>query len=91
MGHSKLRTPRAGLPARFTASRLTAHSKLTFADPAPVHATDLTVVIAPVNLFSHDGKSLFDVLSGSDFQEKPIEGTSTWASNWQEAGTGWPR
>src|SRR5580658_902612 len=26
-----------------------------------------------------------DVFSGSDFQEKSIEGTSTWASNWHEA------
>src|ERR1700751_3706232 len=30
-------------------------------------------------------KSDFDVLSGSDFHEKPMEGTSTWASSWQEA------
>ena len=29
--------------------------------------------------------SAFDVLSGSDFHEKPIEGTSTSASNWHEA------
>ena len=30
-------------------------------------------------------KSDFDVFNGSDFHEKPIEGTSTCASAWHEA------
>src|SRR5229473_791404 len=30
-------------------------------------------------------KSAFDVFSGPDFHEKPMEGTSTSASSWQEA------
>ena len=30
-------------------------------------------------------KSALDVASESDFQEKPIDGTSTWASSWHDA------
>lgn len=30
-------------------------------------------------------KSLFDVSNGSDFHEKPLEGTTTSASSWHEA------
>ncbi len=30
-------------------------------------------------------KSHFDVFSGSDFHENPMEGTLTYGSNWHEA------
>jgi hypothetical protein len=44
-----------------------------------------SVVIATVDLFHDHGYVGFDVSSGSDFREKPMEGTSTCASNWHVA------